>query len=215
MPYVPDLMYMKALKEYNVDINSIDTFFSHGEFEGSKLNNLLKKELDVWPIDAPLNITGHIHMFEIIQPNLIVAGTPTQLDFIDKSKKGVLLLDFIDKPKINFLELNLNKMVVLTVHYTQLESLILENDITYCLEIYGPTYYVKQLMDRPDIYNKFKGIKRKFFEEEKNKVKITKDDLININKDLITDDSRFYNDLSKIISSDQRMYNVYLSLFNK
>jgi DNA repair exonuclease SbcCD nuclease subunit len=67
-----------------------DMVFSHQEYLGAKMG-VIKSEIgDEWPLDFPYNISGHVHDFDQLQPNLMYAGTPIQHGFADKNNKAIL-----------------------------------------------------------------------------------------------------------------------------
>jgi predicted phosphodiesterase len=167
VPYVPNDMYFKALEHCSINPKEISLFFSHHEFSGCKINMLSKSKTDVWPLDYPLNISGHIHDMEIVQPNLFYTGTPFQQSFSDLNNKGVFIIDLNSK---NFdmqrIELSVPRKIKLKVHYTQINKIILDSINEYKLEILGPHEITKEIMNRPDMIAKFGHISKKYKDEE-------------------------------------------------
>lgn len=209
VPYVPNNMYMKALQDCKINPEEISLFFSHSEFEGCKINKLSKTKCDIWPKNYPLNISGHIHNYEIVQDNLIYVGTPFQHDYTEPPNKGIFLLD-LKTPgfKLTKIELRIPQKFVIKIHYTDLQNIILDPNMDIKLEIFGPTSYVKDIMNRPDMISKFLNVTKKYEEETKDKHIINK----NISNEPIVN-MQFYNSLIEKVSTDQRMYSVYSLLF--
>ena len=94
VPYVPNGKYREAIR----------AFFSHQEFRGVKytLDGDASEHGDLWSVDDPLNICGHIHEAQILGKrtpqdslgNLIYVGTPIQQDHGANPDKGVALFTF-------------------------------------------------------------------------------------------------------------------------
>jgi DNA repair exonuclease SbcCD nuclease subunit len=87
VPYVPTGRLEEALKTANLEYPlKVTGVFSHQEYHGCKITKLKEKSDskeeksngDVWPLDAPINFSGHIHDYEEVQNNLIYVGTPFQ-----------------------------------------------------------------------------------------------------------------------------------------
>lgn len=221
VPYVPNNMYMDALAAANININEMTMFFSHQEFAGCKINKLSKALCDVWNIEWPMNISGHIHDFEIVQENLIYIGTPAQNTYADSPDKGVWLLslksayvqnengDYSQKSAFQIIkkELNIPQKVVWKVHYTDLQNIVIDPKLDIRLDIYGPTALVREIMNRPDMKEKFMNVMKKYREETKDE-KVKSGTVSSSNGEF-----HFYNIYIKKISTDARMLAVHTSLF--
>lgn len=73
---------------------SIDIVFTHQEFFGASMNSITSNHGDVWPIDNPLCVSGHIHDYQKLANNLIYTGTPIQHGYADHSRKTVSLFEY-------------------------------------------------------------------------------------------------------------------------
>ncbi len=73
---------------------NVTTIFAHQEFKGAKMGAIVSKGGDVWPIDYPFIVTGHIHDYQRPQPNILYTGTPMQHGFGDQTDKTISLLTF-------------------------------------------------------------------------------------------------------------------------
>lgn len=170
VPYVPDGMYLKALEVCNINPLEMTAFFSHSEFDGCKLSKLTKKKCDKWPLEYPLNISGHLHNEEVVQPNLFYTGTPFQHDFSDSPDKGVYLMDLKSKTlELEKIRLNVPSKIVVKIHYSQLSTFQLDPRYETRLEIIGPIHQVKKLMESHDMIAKFGHVSKKYKEETKEK----------------------------------------------
>ena len=152
VPFVPDGRFMEAISDVS---EVVDVFFSHSEFSGCKINDLSGTKCDKWPLDYPLNISGHIHDFERVQENLIYIGTPFQQNFSETSNKGVYILD----QEFNLEKISLKtipKKIYLTVDHKDLFDIkIPEGDVK--IKVVGPIDEVKKIMET--LKDKFRKVK--------------------------------------------------------
>lgn len=80
---------------------SIDAIFCHQEFYGVQMGPIKSTAGDVWDVTWPLVISGHIHDYQLLQPNLIYVGTPMQQTFSESPNKAITLFDFNPDPLEN------------------------------------------------------------------------------------------------------------------
>jgi len=94
VPYVPPGMFQKALDtlEVSIEDDRPAIIFSHQEYLGAKMGAIVSTEGDVWPADGPLNISGHVHEYQVLANNLIYLGTPYQTSYSENTKKGVFFV---------------------------------------------------------------------------------------------------------------------------
>jgi len=109
MPYVPDGRFDEALRTLDVDpenMSDISMIFAHQTFKGAKMGAKIAGEddspVDEWPVNRPPIISGHIHDFDHLQPNLIYTGTPFQHAFGDRDDKTVSLVTINDSEVYSF-----------------------------------------------------------------------------------------------------------------
>jgi len=158
LPYIPDGHVLKFLKDYNIDIPSVNLFFCHSDFLGSSINNLSKTKADKWLETYPLMIGGHLHDYEEVQKNLIYIGTPYQQTFSDSQNKGVYILN-IDQNgfEIHKISLNIPSKIFLTINYKELYSVIIpEGEVK--IKIIGPITEVKKLLSTEELKKKFQNV---------------------------------------------------------
>lgn len=94
VPYVPPGRFHEALGVY--EKAGITAVFAHQEFRGAKMGAIVSTEGDEWPLSFPLVISGHVHDYDELQPNLIYVGTPIQHAFGDREDKTISLFTFED-----------------------------------------------------------------------------------------------------------------------
>ncbi len=97
-PYVQPGRLAEALGMVG-DYSSVTALFAHQEFFGAKNGVVISSEGDQWPLDAPLAISGHIHDYDLLQPNLVYTGTPLSLGISDTVRKTVSLFTFTEDSK--------------------------------------------------------------------------------------------------------------------
>lgn len=68
--------------------------FCHQEFFGAKMGAIKSQVGDKWPTTNPLVISGHIHDYDKLQPNLIYVGTPMQHAFNETCEKAISVFTF-------------------------------------------------------------------------------------------------------------------------
>jgi DNA repair exonuclease SbcCD nuclease subunit len=98
VPYVFPSLFMSTLthEEKGVKDPLLNTtaIFCHQEFLNAKMGMIESKAGDPWDTNHPLVISGHVHDYDRLQPNLIYVGTPMQHAFGDKDDKTVSLFTF-------------------------------------------------------------------------------------------------------------------------
>jgi len=93
VPYVPPGKFRDAYEQI-VGKTSIDMVFAHQEFRGCKLNELTGTTSsigDVWSLEMPPVISGHIHNKHILG-NVFYVGTPVQENRSENPDKGIHLI---------------------------------------------------------------------------------------------------------------------------
>ena len=71
---------------------------------------------DKWPLENNLLVSGHVHDYDRLQPNMIYTGTPVQHSFGDSSEKTVSFFTFTDEWTEERIDLGMMKKV--TVYLT-------------------------------------------------------------------------------------------------
>jgi DNA repair exonuclease SbcCD nuclease subunit len=95
VPYVAPGRFMEAIqKEKEQNLEEYCCIFAHQEFLGAKMGMCESTIGDPWPLENPLVVSGHIHDFDQLAPNLIYTGTPIQHAFGDREDKGVFIFEF-------------------------------------------------------------------------------------------------------------------------
>ena len=86
-----------SIDQYEIIINEYQDsacIFCHQEFRGAKMGAIVSDDGDVWELNKPLAVSGHVHDYDMLQPNLIYTGTPSQHGFADHPNKTVSIFTF-------------------------------------------------------------------------------------------------------------------------
>lgn len=115
VPYVPPGRFAAALGTLSEDkVERKETaIFCHQEFRGAKMGPILSTTGDVWPADASMIISGHIHDYDRLADNILYTGTPIQHGFGDTVRKTVSLLTFAADMKEERIDLNIPRKIVI------------------------------------------------------------------------------------------------------
>jgi DNA repair exonuclease SbcCD nuclease subunit len=119
----------QVVKEQGVqgqrDLSEITCIFAHQEFYGAKMGMTISEIGDVWPSEYPLVVSGHIHDFDQLAPNLIYTGTPIQHAFGDREDKFVFLFEFNCQNDFTFqkIDLGLAKKKIVKLGFSEISAL--------------------------------------------------------------------------------------------
>jgi DNA repair exonuclease SbcCD nuclease subunit len=127
VPYVPNGRFMEAISMClgeNPDLSSFPCIFAHQEFKGAKMGAMVSTSGDDWDEEFPLVISGHIHDFDLLKPNIIYTGTPIQHSFGDREDKGVFMFHFSSKGfQYEKYDLGLPKKKIVKIQFSEIELL--------------------------------------------------------------------------------------------
>lgn len=204
VPYVPPNKLNDSFIDSNIDPTTIDIFFGHVDIHNSKTEKLAKASWPEWPSNYGLMISGHVHDKEIVSNNFIYVGTPYQSNFGECQSKGVYLMDiFAQNFPMERIPLSVPVKKKVTVHYTQLETLILEPNVEIKLEITGSKKQAKELMNRYDMRIKFAGIKYSCVGETE----------VNLQVPTLSQNTNFYNHLVNSIYAQNDLFPTFKDIF--
>lgn len=134
MPFIPNGLFQEAYSRFQD--NEFSVLFAHQEFKGCSFNNQVSDSPDVWPLDRPLCVSGHIHSFQKIQQNLIYPGTPCQTSFGESDDKRISLLTIDEgKVSIKYIKLNVPKKITYETDIAGIPSLEFDGISSYRLKV--------------------------------------------------------------------------------
>jgi DNA repair exonuclease SbcCD nuclease subunit len=131
LPYVPPGRFMEAIGD--TDLTKITAVFCHQEFIGAKMGVIESKHGDHWPPHYPLAVSGHIHEYGRLRPNILYVGAPMMHTFADSPDKTVSLITFNDDGGYieQRIDLDMPKKITMDVKVEELGSVIIpENSKT-------------------------------------------------------------------------------------
>ena len=124
-PYVPPGRLIEALGTMEYDYMKSRAVFCHQEFRDVQLGPVPSKHGDVWPDDAPLAISGHIHEFQWLKDNILYVGEPFDSSFGSEGNKTVSIIDFYKDGRINTkqqVDLGMPRRLTVTLNIDQLNE---------------------------------------------------------------------------------------------
>lgn len=94
VPYVPPGKFFKALDKLD-NWTEAKCVFSHQEYFGATMGSTASTTGDVWELTLSHNISGHLHGYNELQPNLHYVGTPIPHNWGD-GNNSISLYNFED-----------------------------------------------------------------------------------------------------------------------
>jgi len=138
-------IFLEKIKKYNI-------IFAHQEFKGCSMGAIKSEHGDEYPQDYPLCISGHIHTYEELQPNLIYPGTPIQHSYGDSPDKALIDLTFnFGDPtaksfSYNRIKLGLPKKLVVHINAEELLDYKIPDNSFIKLVVSGQNDKVREIM---------------------------------------------------------------------
>jgi DNA repair exonuclease SbcCD nuclease subunit len=147
VPYVPPGRFMEAIEGSGIQsLKEYSCIFAHQEFYGAKMGVCESIVGDSWSLENPLVVSGHIHDFDELAPNLIYTGTPIQHGFGDREDKGVFLFRFKDdKFEYDKIDLDLPKKKIIKISFSDVSLLNVDHKSYYKIIISGTPEELKTL----------------------------------------------------------------------
>jgi DNA repair exonuclease SbcCD nuclease subunit len=222
VPYVPTGRLAEALltEDINKDnINEYSIVFAHQEFKGCNMGVITSNEGDEWDKSYPLCISGHIHDYQVLQPNLIYPGTPIQHGYGDSPNKAIMIIEesstvFEDLDEISLddedeissskyitrrINLGLPKKITVQITSEELIDYVIPENSFVKLIVKGETDKVKEVMKLEKVKELLKNERIKLSIQEYKK---KKDDL-NIETSLLSEVMS-----TKFVSFQERLQKV-------
>ena len=94
VPHVPPGRLQEAIQTLGPNHAECHAVFCHQEFIGAKMGMIDSKHGDHWPSAFPLAVSGHIHEYGRLRPNILYVGAPMMHTFADDPNKTVSMLTF-------------------------------------------------------------------------------------------------------------------------
>lgn len=125
-PYIPPGRFNEAIKTVE-DWKTAICIFAHQEFKGCNMSGIVSSTGDIWNINDPHVVSGHIHTYQKPQKNILYPGTPFQHNFNDTEDKAISMLFFDSKNEYTEerIPLNIPKKITINVSYNKLSDVII------------------------------------------------------------------------------------------
>lgn len=153
VPYVPVGRFAAALASADLEppYNNIAAIWAHQEFKGAKMGAITSSHGDPWPLEYPLCVSGHVHDYDRLQPNLIYGGTPIQHGYADTKDKTVSIFTFTQHDgKTQWEEkrhnLRIPKKIQITLTAEQLATYVLPPLTQVKIKVTGPAAVIREVM---------------------------------------------------------------------
>ena len=161
VPYVSPGRFVEALNTLerpstNAELptwEAATVIFAHQEFAGAQMGPVQSTKGDVWDYTAPYVVSGHIHDYQELQPNILYTGTPIQHAFGDREDKSISWFIF-DSPLVRQhtrLQLNLPRKRLVKLTVSEIDGY--EADLAHDLKIIisASAGEVKAILKHPKI----------------------------------------------------------------
>ena len=123
-PYVPPGRLVEALDAYEPNKwRTSMVIFCHQEFKGTQIGRDLSQVGDDWSLDMPMVVSGHIHDYTQLKPNILYVGAPYDIIFGDSGDKGISLLTFDNGLLVGQQRIDLGLPRKITLNLTVKEAL--------------------------------------------------------------------------------------------
>lgn len=233
VPYVPTGRLMEALETSSIDSTSVKSklsqfscVFAHQEFKGCSMGLITSNSGDEWSSENPLCISGHVHDYQELQPNLIYPGTPIQHGYGDSPNKAVMILESDDtastvdlSTKFSMRRINLGLPKKITVHISSEELLdyVLPENSFVKLIVKGENDKVREMLKLDKVKQLLSSERIKLSIQDIKKKKEVSD----INDTLLTEVAStqfipFQTRLSKVLAEEkEEIQGLFREIFGK
>lgn len=174
LPYVPPGRLLEALDSVDRPEGwwkEVNALFTHQEFRGCKMGAIISEIGDLWDLNWPLVVSGHIHDKQTPQPNLYYTGSSMQHAFGETSDKTIALVIFEDdgEYQIEELDLGLRKKRIKKLSAKEIREFQPKGRDQYKLQVDGTHAEFLELKKTPEYQELVgKGVKIAFKEKRNN-----------------------------------------------
>lgn len=161
VPYVPPGRLEEALNTIENPFDNVTAYFAHQEIYGAKMGAIVSQCGDIWGLERELMISGHVHSYDVLQPNMIYVGTPYQHNFGEDEKTVSWFTFNEDKTwKEERVDLGLKKKIIVYLTPEKLSMYELPDDKMVKIVVRGDESSLKSAAKLEKIQElKKKGVK--------------------------------------------------------
>ena len=217
MPYVPNGRFQEALDTLTPSINfdEVSCIFCHQEFKGCQMGAIISTDGDLWSVNNPYIISGHIHNYQNLQENILYVGTPIQHSFGDNPNKTISYFDF--KSPDNRIEERINlgliRKATVRISYEEVNKYVPPLNSILRITITGNHVTLSSIMSNPNVI-KWEKLGHKVITKDISKdIKIADKDII-INTEHLQP-TKFSTALQKSIQDNPQLQELYGNIFGK
>jgi len=216
VPYVPPGRFQEALNTFTSfnelnESNSISCIFCHQEFKGCQMGAIISTEGDLWSVNNPYIISGHMHNYQNLQENILYIGTPIQHTFGDSPNKTISYFNFkspVDRTEER-INLGLIRKATVRIKYEEINKYIPPTNSILRITILGSSAVFKSIMIHPNVTK-----------WEKMGHKVTPKEIPTINTDknnniINTAPQKYSIALQKSIEYNPQLQELYNNIFGK
>lgn len=211
MPYVPSGRFQEALDTLEIpSFSDVSCIFAHQEFKGCQMGAVISSDGDIWSVNNPYIISGHIHNYQHLQENILYIGTPMQHSFGDNPNKTISYFNF-KSPSQRIEErisLGLLRKATVRISCEEVNKYIPPLNSILRITIIGNHEALKSIMLHPNVV-KWEKLGHKVITKD---IPIINDDGFTITI-IKTAPPKFSIALQKSICYDPKLQELYFSIF--
>jgi DNA repair exonuclease SbcCD nuclease subunit len=135
VPYVEPGRFMEAVSK--VDIEGVKLIFAHQQFKGANMIYITHKDGDEWPKDKPPVISGHVHVYQRLEENVLYVGSPIQHASGDTGRKTISYFNSENLDDEVRIDLGVRRNIEVKIRYDQVSTYIPPENCNVRISIEG------------------------------------------------------------------------------
>lgn len=209
VPYVPNGRFEEALNQTDCWVEA-KAIFCHQEFRGVQMGAKKSTHGDIWVDHLPLIVSGHIHDYSLLQPNLLYTGTPIAHKFGDSDDKTIMMMTF-EGTTFHYerIDLGLQKKKIIHLEVKDVNDYILDDNIDAKIFIHCKKTDIKLLAKHKKVIEWSRMGAKVQYKTENKKTKPTSI----TNKQMDMKQDNFIDILHDNIKDEQNLMSIYNELF--
>ncbi len=208
VPYVPPGRFLEALNFPDIPWLDSTCIFAHQEFKGAQMGAIVSIEGDDWDPTYPQVISGHIHDYQQLGPNITYIGTPFQHTFGDRHDKSIAHVVFNENSEMQLTrrDLKIRKKHIIHLNVDDVNDYVPIVDADLKIVISGVSGELKSLMKNIKVEQWKRAGHKVVFKDIPLTTPVTFSDNSSVPK-------KFSIVLYESVKRDDRLFNTYQSVF--